>query len=245
MTAVSLSPEQDLSAHRTRYSKTPNRRTEASKTAGSANIFEGWLDSVAACPWGAHAGLHSFNMAHEMTANSTSAHKPLLYTAEQRRRRDASAWTIVQGVLAPLQFLAFAVSLVLIGRYILTGQGYEAATISILVKTFALYVIMITGSIWEKVVFDKWLFAHAFFWEDMFSMLVLALQTTYVAALLLGLGSPVQQMTIALAAYAAYGINATQFILKLRAARLEAAPKRPANKGARPSQPKASLGGSR
>jgi 3-vinyl bacteriochlorophyllide hydratase len=179
-------------------------------------------------------------MAHEMNVYTTPARKPLLYTAEERRRRDASPWTIVQGVLAPLQFAAFAVSLVLIGRYILTGTGYEAATISILVKTFALYAIMITGSIWEKAVFDKWLFAHAFFWEDVFSMLVLGLQTAYVGALLLGLGSPVQQMTIALAAYAAYAVNATQFLLKLRAARLEAAPKR-----AGPAQGQTSLNGSR
>jgi len=226
MTAASLSSEQDLSAHRRSYLKAPAGRDGVAKVAGGGNIFEGWLDSVAACPWGAHAGLHSFNMAHEMNAYTTPVRKPLLYTAEQRRRRDATPWTIVQGVLAPLQFLAFAVSLVLIGRYILTGAGYEAATISILVKTFALYAIMITGSIWEKAVFDKWLFAHAFFWEDVFSMLVLALQTAYVGALLLGLGSPVQQMTIALAAYGAYAINATQFLLKLRAARLEAAPKR-------------------
>ncbi len=222
MTAVSFSPEQDLSAHRRRYNAADGGQDYAAKLPGVGNMFEGWLDSVAACPWGAHAGLHSFNMAHDMTADTPPTRKPLLYTAEQRRRRDASAWTLVQGILAPLQFLAFAVSLVLIGRYILTGAGFEAATISILVKTLALYAIMITGSIWEKAVFDKWLFAEAFFWEDVFSMLVLALQTTYVAALLLGLGSPLQQMSIALAAYAAYAINATQFILKLRAARLEA-----------------------
>ena len=36
-----------------------------------------------------------------------------LYTAEERRRRDASRWTLVQGVLAPLQFLVFLASLVL------------------------------------------------------------------------------------------------------------------------------------
>jgi 3-vinyl bacteriochlorophyllide hydratase len=240
MTAVSFSPEQDLSAHRTPYFKAPDRRNVPVKLSVGVNVFEGWLDCVAACPWGAHAGLHSFNMAHEMTANTTPGPKALLYSPEERRRRDASPWTIVQGVLAPLQFLAFAVSLVLIGRYILTGAGYEAATASILVKTFALYAIMITGSIWEKVVFDKWLFAHAFFWEDVFSMLVLALQTTYVGALLLHLGSPVEQMSIALAAYAAYAVNATQFLLKLRAARLESAPKRTPLK-----QGQASLTGSR
>jgi len=222
MTAISFSPEQDLSAHRGRYFEAPNDHESAVKLAGGGNVFEGWLDSLTACPWGAHAGLHSFNMAREMNVSTAPTRKPVLYTAEERRRRDASPWTLVQGILAPLQFLALIVSLVLIGRYILTGSGYEAATISILVKTFALYAIMITGSIWEKAVFDKWLFAHAFFWEDVFSMLVLALQTAYVGALLLGLGSPVQQMSIALAAYGAYAINATQFLLKLRAARLEA-----------------------
>jgi 3-vinyl bacteriochlorophyllide hydratase len=129
---------------------------------------------------------------------------------------------MVQGILAPIQFLACAVSLALILRYMIMGQGYALATASILIKTALLYTIMITGSIWEKVVFGKWLFARAFFWEDVFSMLVLGLQTAYVGTLLLGLGTPVQQMMIAVAAYAAYAINATQFLLKLRAARLDA-----------------------
>jgi 3-vinyl bacteriochlorophyllide hydratase len=146
--------------------------------------------------------------------------KPL-YTPEQRVRRDASKWTLVQAILAPIQFLVFLVSLGLVGHYLVTGQGYEVATISILLKTALLYTIMITGSIWEKVVFDAWLFAEAFFWEDVFSMLVLALQTLYVLALLLGWWTPQQQMFIAVAAYAAYVINAGQFLWKLRVARLE------------------------
>jgi 3-vinyl bacteriochlorophyllide hydratase len=148
------------------------------------------------------------------------ASKPL-YTPQQRERRDASKWTLVQAILAPIQFLVFLVSLGLVGRYLMTGQGYELATISILLKTALLYTIMITGSIWEKVVFDEWLFAEAFFWEDVFSMLVLALQTLYVFALLLGWWTPQQQMFIAVAAYATYVINAGQFLWKLRVARLE------------------------
>ena len=131
---------------------------------------------------------------------------------------------MVQAVLAPLQFAVCAASLFLILRYLTTGQGYALATGSILLKTVALYGIMITGSIWEKVVFGKWLFARAFFWEDVVSMLVLALQTTYVAALFMHWGSPAEQMAIALAAYAAYAINASQFLMKLRAARKDAAP---------------------
>jgi 3-vinyl bacteriochlorophyllide hydratase len=146
-----------------------------------------------------------------------------LYTESERRLRDASPWTLVQGILAPLQFAIFLVSLTLVARYLMTGEGYEAATLSVVVKTLALYAIMITGSIWEHEVFGRYLFAPAFYWEDVFSMLVLALHTAYLAALFTGWLNPSGQMLLALAAYAAYVINATQFLLKLRAARLEGA----------------------
>ena len=151
-----------------------------------------------------------------------SAKSAKLYTPEERARRDATPWTVVQGILAPLQFLAFAVSLLLVVRYLMTGDGYVWATASILVKTAFLYVIMITGAIWEKVVFGQYLLAPAFFWEDVFSFAVIALHTAYVIALLTG-ASPENQMYLALAAYVTYVVNAAQFILKLRAARLEAA----------------------
>ena len=144
-----------------------------------------------------------------------------LYTEAERARRDATIWTTVQGVLAPAQFLAFLVSLALVLRFLLTGDGYEAATLSILVKTGFLYLIMITGAIWEKVVFGQWLFAPAFFWEDVFSFAVIALHTAYLWALLTGALAPAGLMVLALAAYAAYVINAGQFLLKLRAARLQ------------------------
>ena len=79
---------------------------------------------------------------------------------------------------------------------------------------------MITGSIWEREVFGRYLFAPAFFWEDVFSMLVLALHTAYlVGAVRRRSAMPRQQMLLALAAYASYVVNATQFLLKLRAAR--------------------------
>ena len=149
-------------------------------------------------------------------------HRPL-YTAEQRQRRDASGWTLVQGVLAPVQFLVFLVSLVLVLRYLASGAGHDAAATSVVVKTLTLYAIMITGCIWEKVVFGRYLFAPAFYWEDVFSMLVLALHTAYVVALFTDALGARQQMYLALAAYATYVINATQFILKLRAARLDQA----------------------
>lgn len=102
-----------------------------------------------------------------------------------------------------------------------SGEGSFAADVSIVIKTLVLYTIMITGSIWEKVVFGKWLFAPAFFWEDVFSMLVLALHTLYLVMLLGGIGTLEERMMVALAGYGAYVINAGQFLRKLRMARLE------------------------
>ena len=146
-----------------------------------------------------------------------------LYSPEERRRRDSSKWTLVQGILAPVQFAVFLVSLALVVRFLLTGEGYGAASFSIVVKTLTLYTIMVTGCIWEHDVFGRYLFAPAFYWEDMVSMLVLALHTAYLAALFLGGLSQTGMMLLALAAYAAYVVNAAQFVLKLRMARLERA----------------------
>jgi 3-vinyl bacteriochlorophyllide hydratase len=146
-----------------------------------------------------------------------------LYTPAERVRRDASVWTLVQGVLAPIQFLVFLVSLGLVLRYLATGAGADAATWSVVVKTGTLYTIMVTGCIWEKDVFGVWLFAPAFYWEDVFSMLVLALHTAYLLALFNGWLDARQLALLALVAYATYVINAGQFIWKLRMARLQAA----------------------
>jgi len=144
-----------------------------------------------------------------------------LYTPDQRARRDGTVWTLVQGVLAPVQFVVFLVSVALVLRYLVTGAGYDAATLSILVKTAVLLTIMVTGAIWEKIVFGQYLFAPAFFWEDVFSFAVIALHVGYVWALFAGVLGPQQLMWLALAAYAAYVVNAGQFLWKLRLARLE------------------------
>jgi len=162
--------------------------------------------------------------------SAPAAPKRPLYSDDERARRDASGWTLVQGVLAPLQFVVFAVSLVLVLRYLLSGEGRAAASASFVVKTLLLYTIMVTGSVWEKVVFGRWLFAPAFFWEDVVSMLVLALHTACLAAMFGAWLSPRAQMVLALAAYATYVINAAQFLIKLRAARLQA-PRRNAQEG--------------
>ena len=158
-------------------------------------------------------------MSPERQHHASSA---VLYTPEERARRDSTRWTLVQGVLAPVQFLAFLASLVLVLRYLANGDGLAAATWSVVIKTALLYTIMVTGSVWEKVVFGRWLFARPFFWEDVFSMLVIALHTAYLACLWQDSLPPRELMYLALAAYATYVINAGQFLVKLRMARREA-----------------------
>jgi 3-vinyl bacteriochlorophyllide hydratase len=127
----------------------------------------------------------------------------------------------VQGILAPLQFLVFIVSTVLVWRYLSTGEGALVATISVVAKTLILYTIMITGSLWERDVFGQYLFAPSFFWEDVVSFVVLALHTAYLVAVFGGFLDVRQQMYLALVAYAAYVVNAAQFLYKLRVARRE------------------------
>jgi 3-vinyl bacteriochlorophyllide hydratase len=144
-----------------------------------------------------------------------------LYTEEQRKRRDATRWTLVQGILAPVQFFAFVASAVLVVRYLVTGAGFTAATVSVVIKCLLLYTIMITGSVWEHKVFGRYLFAPAFFWEDFVSMFVLILHSAYLYSLLFGTLHARYQMYVALLAYSAYLVNATQFVIKLRAARRE------------------------
>ena len=146
-----------------------------------------------------------------------------VYTPEERLRRDATGWTLVQGVLAPLQFLVFLVSVALIARYLTTGEGAQLALMSVLVKTAVLLLIMITGAIWEKDVFGVWLFAPSFFWEDVVSMAVIALHTAYLYAMLTAALPVREQMFLALIAYASYVINALQFFYKLYLARKSSA----------------------
>ncbi len=194
----------------------------------SSGIVDRVISLVDCCPWQATTGSRTVHHAPGFSVGGPSATGPL-YTPAERRRRDASPWTRVQGVLAPLQFAVFLVSLYFVLRYLDTGSGYALATGSIVVKTLVLYTIMVTGSIWEKDVFGCYLFARPFFWEDVFSILVLALHTAYLLALVAGLLGAQHLMVLALAAYAAYVVNAAQFVLKLRAAR----------RGERPDEPQA------
>jgi 3-vinyl bacteriochlorophyllide hydratase len=156
-----------------------------------------------------------------MGKTSQPSGRPSLYTAEERKRRDSSKWTKVQGILAAVQFIVFLISLTLVLRTLATGEGVFAANASVLFKTLILYTIMVTGSLWEKDVFGQYLFAPAFYWEDVVSFAVIALHTLYVVALFTGWMDQTSLLLLALLAYAVYVVNAGQFLWKLRTARRE------------------------
>ncbi|MAW14613.1 MAG: 2-vinyl bacteriochlorophyllide hydratase [SAR116 cluster bacterium] len=146
-----------------------------------------------------------------------------LYTPEQRARRDESVWTIVQAILAPLQFVVFIFSAAAVAYYLATDAGYMWAAWSVVAKTMVLYLIMITGAVWEKIVFGQYLFAPAFFWEDVFSFAVIGLHSLYIYGMFFADFGRQDLMLVAIIAYVAYVINAGQFLWKLRMARLEGA----------------------
>jgi len=198
-------------------------------------VLDRLIAVVDACPWGTAAGCQHRQGGAVRARRAAAARKPL-YTPEERARRDASPWTVVQGILAPLQFAVFLVSLALVLRFLATGEGLLLASLSVIAKTVVLYAIMITGAIWEKEVFGRYLFARPFFWEDVFSFLVIGLHTAYLTMLVLALGDAREQMLVALAAYAAYLVNAAQFVLKLRAARRDEERWAPAPARAEPAQ---------
>jgi len=167
-------------------------------------------------------------MARPFAANTGSSGYPegtrrTVYDPAERARRDATPWTMVQAVLAPVQFAVFLVSLALVLVSLRTGALEGAATASVLIKTGVLYTIMVTGALWENAVFGRYLFAPSFFWEDVVSFAVIALHTAYVVMVAFGIGSVTLQFAVALAAYAVYVVNAAQFLIKMRIARKELA----------------------
>ena len=164
-------------------------------------VVNRFVDALDCSPWGASAGRRG--------RGAGQARRPALYTPEERRRRDASPWTLVQGVLAPFQFAVFLLSLALVLRCLATGEGFGIATVSVVAKTLVLYTIMVTGSIWEKEVFGRWLFAPAFFWEDVVSGVVIAVHTLYLAGLAGGFLGPRALMYVA-------GIPLTAMMIKNR-----------------------------
>lgn len=136
-----------------------------------------------------------------------------MYTPEQLARREASPWTRVQMILAPIQFVAFLISFFLVVRYLATDQGYLAATISVWIKILLIWALTITGMLWEKDVYGRYFMAREFFWEDLGNLIAILTHNAYFIVQWSGWERrPV--MFVMLFAYITYLLNATQFIVK-------------------------------
>lgn len=136
-----------------------------------------------------------------------------MYTLEQLARREASPWTRVQLILAPIQFVVFIISFGLVVRYLLTEQGYMIATITVWLKIALIWALTITGMLWEKDVYNHYFMAREFFWEDMGNLVAIITHNAYFVAQWLQADERTIMMVM-LFAYITYLINAVQFILK-------------------------------
>jgi 3-vinyl bacteriochlorophyllide hydratase len=142
-----------------------------------------------------------------------------MYTPEQLARRNASPWTRVQIVLAPLQFLAFIISFSLVIWYLVTGQAHLAATISVWIKIALIWAITITGMLWEKDVYGHYFMAREFFWEDLGNLIAILTHNAYFVVQWLGWDQR-EVMLVMVFAYTTYLFNAAQFVIKgIRSAR--------------------------
>jgi 3-vinyl bacteriochlorophyllide hydratase len=142
-----------------------------------------------------------------------------MYTVDQLARREASPWTRVQILLAPIQFLAFVISFGLVLRYLSSGEGYWAATVSIWVKIALIWALTITGMLWEHDVYGHYFMAPEFFWEDLGNLIAIITHNAYFVAQWMGAGERTV-MWVMVVAYISYLFNAAQFIVKgVRSAR--------------------------
>jgi 3-vinyl bacteriochlorophyllide hydratase len=143
----------------------------------------------------------------------------MMYTPDQLRRREASRWTKVQIILAPIQFLAFIISFALVLRYLFTGEGYWVATVSVWIKIALIWVLTITGMLWEYDMYDHYFMAKEFFWEDLGNLIAIITHNLYFVAVWLGASKDVI-MWVMVFAYLTYLVNAGQFVARgIRSAR--------------------------
>jgi 3-vinyl bacteriochlorophyllide hydratase len=136
------------------------------------------------------------------------------YTAEQIQRRRESKWTMVQIVGAPIQFVIFLISAGFVVYSLVSGgEAFELTNATIIIKILTLYIMFVTGALWEKDVFGHYLFAPEFFWEDVVSSILLLTHTAYLVAFWAG-ASKTTLLVVVIIAYLNYLFNAAQYVYK-------------------------------
>jgi 3-vinyl bacteriochlorophyllide hydratase len=139
------------------------------------------------------------------------------YTPEQLEKRNASRWTTVQAILAPIQFLIFLAGLTVTWLYAegIWINDFGWVTFFVALKTFMLVLIFVTGGFFELEVFGHFAFAPEFFWEDFGSAIAMIVHISYFV--LFFWVKPTEHILIQTAylAYLSYLVNAAQFVIRL------------------------------
>lgn len=138
------------------------------------------------------------------------------YTPEQLAKRNASVWTELQIILAPIQFLIFLTGVVLNTLYAnnIVQIDFFWISIAILFKTLFFAILFITGMFFEKEIFDKWVYSPEFLWEDVGSTVAAFFHLLYFVMAWMGYSEKVL-VTEAYIAYMTYVINALQYLIRI------------------------------
>ena len=76
---------------------------------------------------------------------------PQLYTPDQKIRRDKSVWTMVQAVLAPLQFLVCFISIGFVLNYFRNGYFVKFASYKLFSNKFFTKYFCIINITWKLI----------------------------------------------------------------------------------------------
>ncbi len=138
------------------------------------------------------------------------------YTPEQLVKRNASVWTDIQIILAPIQFLFFVVGLTTTAlyKYSLFVTSFYWVSVAILFKTLFFALLFITGMFFEKEIFNKWVYSKEFFWEDVGSTIAAFFHLLYFFLAWRHYSEKVLLFD-AFLAYFTYVLNALQYLVRI------------------------------
>jgi 3-vinyl bacteriochlorophyllide hydratase len=138
------------------------------------------------------------------------------YTPEQLAKRNASVWTELQIILAPIQFIIFLIGVTLNTLYAnnIGHIDFFWISLAILFKTLFFAILFLTGMYFEKEIFDKWVYSPEFLWEDIGSTVAAFFHLLYFV--LAWMGYPEKLLVMeAYIAYLTYVINALQYLVRI------------------------------
>lgn len=138
------------------------------------------------------------------------------YTPEQLMKRNASVWTDIQLILAPIQFFVFLAGVIVTFLYVQNDQifSFYWVSVAILFKTLFFGLLLVTGAYFEKEIFDKWIYGKEFLWEDVGSTVAAFFHLLYFVMAYMGYPEDVL-IWEAFLAYFTYVVNALQYLVRI------------------------------